>query len=548
MIHLGDLFDILPTLAENSLDSGVMDPPYGLEFMGKDWDRPWAVTAESAVGFAGRENNLTLPVHRDRRNANCRQCGGRARGGKRCTCPEPDWDRPPQNDMRELQTWCEQWAREVYRVLKPGAYLLAFGGTRTYHRLACGIEDAGFEIRDCLMWLYGSGFPKSLDVSKAIDTAAGVKRETGGQSPNWRESKRDREAFGSMEVRGENAGQVTAPVTEAAIQWQGWGTALKPGWEPIILARKPLSGTVAANVLRHGTGGLNIEGCRVGTTKDVPASPKVVGASTHTVSMPGGSMEDSGFDPNVGRWPANVVLSHHPECVELGTKQVKTDGHFPSQRGLGGLSTTGHGGQTDLFERVVDVETVEDWQCHPHCPMRILDDQTEGGSSGSGEIKISTGRKSGAGTWSDDTTGMHDGGRENTGIRDWGDSGGASRFFYCAKPSREERDYGTEHLRRRKRDESRNVGDPGGDNPRNRGAAVRGNHHPTVKPVALMRWLVRLVTPPNGTVLDCFTGSGTTGMACRYEQMKFVGIEKDAGYHELATARIEAVNPLFGDL
>lgn len=178
VLHLGDCLDEMPTLAASSADSCACDPPYGLSFMGKAWDH----------GVPG----------------------------------VPYW-------------------KQVFRVLKPGAHLVAFGGTRTYHRMACAIEDAGFEIRDCIQWLYGSGFPKSLDVSKAIDKAAGAEREVVGVSPNWRDSKRDREINGSMEVRGENAGLITECATDASRQWSGYGTALKPACEPIVLARKPLS-------------------------------------------------------------------------------------------------------------------------------------------------------------------------------------------------------------------------------------------------------------------------------------------------------------------
>ena len=157
-LYHGDCLDVLRGLPDASVDAIVTDPPYGLEFMGKDWDRPWAVTASAGVGFKGREDNLTLPSHRDGRNANCRTCGGRQRGANRCTCDSPSWDRHPREDMVAFQQWCAEWATECLRVLKPGGHLLAFGGTRTWHRLACAVEDAGFEIRDSIAWLYGSGF------------------------------------------------------------------------------------------------------------------------------------------------------------------------------------------------------------------------------------------------------------------------------------------------------------------------------------------------------------------------------------------------------
>jgi len=338
-IRQGDCREVMASMAASSVDAIVTDPPYGLSFMGKGWDH----------GVPG----------------------------------------------------VEFWA-EALRVAKPGAHLLAFGGTRTYHRLACAVEDAGWEIRDCVMWVYGSGFPKSLDVSKAIDKAAGAEREVVGTSPNWRESKRDRERFGSMEVRGENAGLITAPATPEAQQWSGWGTALKPAWEPIILARKPFKGTVAANVLEHCTGAINVDGCRIGmmTQEEIARS----GRSTTGMFAKGGlDWSRSGKEPQ-GRWPANFI---------------------------------------------------------------------------------------------------HDGSEEATAPM-----GEAARYFYCAKASKADRG--------------------------------EGNSHPTVKPTELMRYLCRLVTPPGGVVLDPFMGSGSTGKAASLESFRFIGIEREAEYAEIARHRIQA--------
>src|SRR5690606_30348572 len=258
-LYHGDCLDVLRGLPDASVDAIVTDPPYGLEFMGKDWDRPWAVTASAGVGFKGREDNLTLPSHRDGRNANCRTCGGRQRGANRCTCDSPSWDRHPREDMVAFQQWCAEWATECLRVLKPGGHMLAFGGSRTWHRLACAVEDAGFEIRDSIAWLNGSGFPKSMDVSKAIDKAAGAERD---------DAYAETAKVTDNEVYGKGLGVdliERRPATPDAERWQGWGTALKPAFEPIVVARKPLAGTVAANVLAHGTGALNIDGCRIHT-------------------------------------------------------------------------------------------------------------------------------------------------------------------------------------------------------------------------------------------------------------------------------------------
>ncbi len=381
-LHHGDCRAVMGTIDPASIDAIVTDPPYGLEFMGKEWDRPWAVDAKSPVGYAGREDNLTLPSYSDNRNANCRACGGRQRGKKRCTCATPEWDRNPTSDSTELQAWHESWAREAYRILKPGGHLVAFGGTRTFHRLTCAIEDAGFEIRDCLSWLYGSGFPKSHNLPG------------------------------------------------------GLGTALKPGWEPIVLARRPLIGTVARNVGEHSTGALNIDGCRIEGVKGVPASPcrvdsTIYGAGSSTTT--GGT---AGFDPTIGRWPANVVLDE-TVALQMGDK---------------------------------------------------------------------------------------------------------SRYFYQPKASRAERNAGLEGMPEKARpgafdDDNYEWKQPNGHVV----AKPTANHHPTVKPVALMRWLVRLVTPPGGTVLDPFLGSGTTGIAAELEGMAFVGIEQDAEYLEIARHRIAHV-------
>lgn len=268
----GDCLEILPTLAECSIDSCVTDPPYHLT---------------SIVKRYGSKN--AAPTHGVYKRHATGFMGKRWDGGDIAFRPD---------------VWCE-----IIRILNPGAHLVAFGGTRTYHRMACAIEDAGFEIRDTLCWLYGQGFPKSHDIGKGIDKAAGAERKIVGRRPDWVVSDKWRQSEGKKD-RPNSILNITEASTEDARRWNGWGTALKPAFEPIVLARKPLSEkTVAANVLRWGTGAINVDGCRVGTTKDVPASPKTVPASTYTVSMPGKD-GTSGFNPNIGRWPANVVLSY----------------------------------------------------------------------------------------------------------------------------------------------------------------------------------------------------------------------------------------------
>jgi len=400
-LHHGDCLTVLRTLTDNSVDAVVTDPPYGLSFMGKKWD----------------------------------------------------YDVPSED------IW-----RECLRVLKPGGHLLAFAGTRTQHRMACNIEDAGFDIRDMIAWVYGSGFPKSLDVSKAIDKAAGAEREVVGYSRGV--AVEDNQGYGGFARGGVGIVQksaeipVTKAATDAAKQWEGWGTALKPAMEPITVARKPLVGTVAENVLTHGTGAINVDGCRVGTEQTVTQAKKgMYGAGSVE------KMREQGFRPYhidnrdqpektnpSGRWPANLIHDGSDEVVGL----------FPDSKGSGPARTLNRGQR-------------------------------------------------------DDGWGMAD---QPGNLRDAG-SGSAARFFYTAKASKADRERGL--------DDAPTIT-----------AATSGskNPHPTVKPIALMRYLIRLVTPPNGVVLDPFMGSGTTGLAASDEQKSFIGIERDDAYFHIAQHRL----------
>jgi 16S rRNA G966 N2-methylase RsmD len=418
----GDCFEVLKQLADASVDSVVTDPPYGLSFMGKAWDY----------------------------------------------------------DVPKAEVW-----REVLRVLKPGGHLVAFFGSRTYHRGVVQIEDAGFEIRDSLMWLYGTGFPKSLNVGKAIDAAAGAERK--GDGSTQRPELRVAYGKGAGALRCGQCGKsrngtscncpMPAPATEAAAQWEGWGTALKPAHEPIVLARKPLVGTVAANVQAHGTGALNIDGCRIAGTKPLMGERTATIVAAKSMSGTSTGRTSTGEMTTEGRWPANVLLDEEAAAAldeQSGT--LKTHGN------------TGTG-------------TIQ--------PFKSVAKGAEGA---------------------------------RTYLPQPSDSGGASRFFYCAKASASERDRGCEHLPAKSGGEAtdREDGSIGVDNPRagaGRGGGRR-NFHPTVKPIALMRWLVRLITPPGGTVLDPFTGSGTTGIAALEEGFNFLGIERDAAYAEIARARL----------
>lgn len=372
----GNSLEVLKTLENNSVDSIVTDPPYELGFMGKKWDN---------TGIA-----------------------------------------------YNVELW-----KECLRVLKPGGHLLAFGGTRTYHRMTCAIEDAGFEIRDCIMWIYGSGMPKSHDISKAIDKKLGTKREVVAikkkpQSYGYEGNN----VYGGDKNRG-GIQEITAPATSEAQQWDGWGTHLKPANEPIVLARKPLSEkTIAENVLKWGTGGLNIDGCRLNTLPRKTGTKPTSDGATGTGNTLVGSSKNrqAEYDMlNKGRFPANVILDE-----EAG---------------------------------------------------RMLDEQQEG----------------------------------------------ASRFFYCAKASKKERNMGLEDVEPTTVDDGRNKPI---DNPFLRGKTPRQNTHPTVKPIKLMEYLITLITPPNGIVLDPFFGSGTTGIAAVNLGFNYIGIELDKQYVEIARKRV----------
>lgn len=424
----GDCIEAMRAMEPESIDAVVTDPPYGIGFMGHEWDQP-TVEFERAPGKKQRQPD--------------RDTGAGHRGHDRPDAMNTGrYDLSPPA-MKAFQAWSAEWAAEAWRVLKPGGYLLVFAGTRTYHRMASGVEDAGFEIRDCIAWMYGSGFPKSLDVSKAIDKGVGTMS--------------DREV-------------VTTPATPDAGRWQGWGTALKPAHEPIVMARKPLSErNVAANVLRWGTGGLNIDGTRI--EGEAPAFDRMAGDRSRENYRTGTSARTG--EMTSGRWPANVILDE-----EAGA---------------------------------------------------MLDEQSGGSKSSSGKPRAG---RNGEG-WGMTATGA-----------EYDDTGGASRFFYCPKADRAEREKGVEHMTRKALLWSSGEQSPGTFQAEGtlREAA---NHHPTVKPVELMRWLVRLVTPPGGTVLDPFTGSGTTGIAALREGFGFVGIEREAEYVEIARARIVGDAPLF---
>lgn len=444
---------------------------------------------------------------------------------------------------------------EVMRCLKPGAHVFSFGGTRTWDLISLGIRAAGFENRDtiaadypALRWDYGSGFPKSLDVSKAIDSAAGAERKVVGPG---------RRHGGGIQGNGtgyelpSDVPDITAPATEAAAEWNGWKTALKPSWEPVLVFRKPLSGTVAANVLKYGCGALNIDACRVYTDwneADRPESWKRSGHSrdgydAETIAVPPGN----GIYCNpLGRFPPNRVLIHAEGCVRVGGRRVR--GVQVTAGGLGGYGRDeSMPYQIGVGRQYAEDETVDDWRCVDGCPCKALNDQA-GFRKGPGTPS--------SGSWA--CGGLGYGGTSRGSDRRFSgyepDGGTCSRFFpqfqaevpwfYSAKASRTEREFGCESLPARKSAEvtGRDEDAPGHNNPRS-GSRKRGeirNTGPCVKPQEFLRWLVRLGCRPGGLVLVPYCGTGSEVIACVGAGMRAIGIEGDAEMVAIANARCAA--------
>ncbi|KKM20525.1 hypothetical protein LCGC14_1644600 [marine sediment metagenome] len=386
-------------------DAIITDPPYELGFMGKSWDN-------SGVAY-------------------------------------------------NINVW-----REVLRIAKPGAIMLCFGGTRTFHRLTCAIEDAGWQIRDCFSWLYGSGFPKSLNISKAIDKAKGVYKK-GEVLPS------SRKTHGNMDFQMKEK-TAANPQTDLAKLWCGYGTALKPAWEPIIVAMKPLDGTYAQNAEKHGVAGLNIDGGRIGKSADDRTEYGVNGIERKTGNVFGKQYGKIQFDGSQGRWPANVILDEEAAAM------------LDEQSGIS------RGGKTYNYV-------------------------------GQKEYQVA---------------GFIPNNKPNS-PSNRGDSGGASRFFYCAKASRSERNAGLEGMDAEPI-KGRDTGQDIRNVPYKQRISPIQNHHPTVKPLKLMEYLCRLVKPPSEhpILLDPFCGSGTTLMAAVNTGWDYVGVEKEAEYVEIARRRV----------
>lgn len=430
-------------MPENSVDSIVTDPPYGLAFMGAKWD-----------SFNGGSGNQTI----SERQAEGKRYADENKGAPRYA--NSHGKKVTQGEMVAFQLAMTPIFEEALRVAKPGAHLLCFGGTRTFHRMACAIEDAGWEIRDCIMWVYGSGFPKSMDVSKAIDKALGAERKKRGG-----EGEHAGNVDFGMKNRCPKCGKPyfsadpctcpredKQPITDAAAQWDGWGTCLKPAWEPIIVSRKPLDGTVANNVLKWGVGALNIDACRV------PTDESLKGGAYAEKSNRSGLPGDKRSDKAAGMFAPGKTMDR---------EFVQPSGRFPAN-----LVHDGSQMVLDLFPDT-------------------------GKSSGGGGVKA-PGKNGIYGSYS---------GYEYPQQLGLGDSGSAARFFYCAKASKKDRG--------------------------------EGNNHPTVKPTELMKWLVKLVTPEGGVVLDPFAGSGTTLVACKMLGRDCIGIEREPEYVEIIKRRLE---------
>lgn len=507
-IYHADNRDVLPFIEQTS--AVVTDPPYGLSFMGKGWD----------------------------------------------------------HQVPGVEFW-----QAISEAMLPGAHLLAFGGTRTYHRMAVAIEDAGYEIRDTLQWLYGSGFPKSHDVSKAIDKMAGAEREVVGKRDRYRDG-RDRNDLGPVSnlyehgLEGRNGyNDITAPATPEAEQWQGWGTALKPAYEPIIMARLPFKGTVAANVLAHGTGAINIDGSRIGGNTWVDEDNLCSSCAEDAVAMPKPITPET----RASTAPSNAALTLNGRAESSQHDTSKTDTGCcdgPSQAGqntdlyTGSSLSTAVSGKNSTAPSLTDTSsttsttipsTTASRTCnscgamytHPTTtragqkPGRwpsniILDEEAAAMLDAQSGVTTSgaAGRKG--------SSGFVNGYNGDYSVP-YGDTGGASRFFYVAKASRRERNAGLEGMPAQINGRNQSSFDggtmlTGSGNPRNTGTA---NHHPTVKPLALMRYLIQMVTPPGGIVLDPFMGSGSTLVAAAELGFRAIGIELSEEYAEIAARRVD---------
>ena len=458
-LHNGDCLNVLKMMIEDEVfvDSIVTDPPYELGFMGRSWD-------STGIAF-------------------------------------------------QKETW-----ELCFKVLKPGGHLLAFSGSRTYHRMAVAIEDAGFEIRDQVMWLYGSGFPKSMNIGKTLDKKLGNERVAVGERTRNVKPFDDGNGWNSNNTTGNHI------YTKGNSEWEGWGTALKPAHEPLVLARKPLSEkSVVDNVLKHRTGGINIDECRVeGNDAKYPdTNPDFRDQGRQ-------SKENMGIDK-----------------LSFGqTENVKRKKVVRKSRDENGVWTNDNSGMKAEGSEYADADP------RGRFPSNVMHDGSDVVKDIFPNTKSSNvSRERKAGTEFGQSSGWNKHNNVDSGLMPaYGDDGSASRYFYCAKTSKAERNQGLDNLPTKKASSM-----PGRRNPNDmkdskidndvtgRFVTEKKNIHPTVKPIKLMKYLCRLITPKGGTVLDPFMGSGSTGMAAKEENFEFVGIEKEEEYFNIATARIESV-------
>lgn len=596
-LYQGDCREVLKQFPDNHFDACVTDPPYGLEFMGKDWDnlgdagrnRQKAIEKSSFGSIMGAKTKSPRIVRVRRRK--CVACGGYSGGPfENCKCSSPTWEQDTY--PQAMQDWHCQWAKEVLRVLKPGAHLLSFGGSRTYHRMACAIEDAGFEIRDQIQWIYGSGFPKSMDISKAIDKAAGAEREdaiTGGHmgisqyGGDARNANADAHYSKIPHIVGKGVLSKGSPATPEAEQWDGWGTALKPAHEPIALAQKPKEGTFAVNVLKYGVGGINIDGCRIETNEQAAKCEhkgKVYDGVSDGYKRPNKSSythkTDWHMDSN-GRFPANIILDGSEEVLTEFAKAGERPSEWSNRKtarnsDLKGVTEFGTGKrgkhhsdtgtaarffkickgdelcesvsiaekslnlQETVGDSVLRLVAIEGHQGDRQLRDLVIPFMTEMRKQLNGNIETDTPKMVSLGekclrellliimgrlqashvnhvdikklinTMTTIQNLLNIDGFVEAVMSDTillnmvlGGLGCLPRFNYCAKASQEER---------------------------------KGSKHPTVKPLELMKYLCRLITPQGGLILDPFAGSGTTIQAAVEEGFRVVGIEKDSKYCE----------------
>lgn len=470
----GDNMESLKKLPDNFVDSIVTDPPYGLSFMNKKWDY----------------------------------------------------------DVPSVEFW-----KEVYRVLKPGGHILSFGGTRTYHRMVVNMEDAGFEIRDQIMWVYGSGFPKSHNIGKAVDKLEGNEREVVGDIV-YADGSKSRKTAQSFQSGGNGNIIGDTIKTKGISPYEGWGTGLKPANEPICVARKPLSEkSVAENVLKYGTGGINIDGCRIGTD----TIKSVYGGFTNALVdgrdedtrkewIDNSKKENGQFNTSEtqGRFPANFII----ECT--------CDEVIPGDKGETIINEGNYNDTSEIYGKYKNIRTTtytdkSDIHTNPDCPCRLLDEQSgfsktncKKGTDINSEVK---------GGSAFPTSGYKKATIQST----INDTGGASRFFYVAKVSKKERNMGLDEFEDKEKIQFNTCDyklQPNGVMVENTKNTITKNNHPTVKPINLLTYLCRLITPKGGIILDPYMGSGSTGISALLEGFEFIGMEMDDEYFNIAEARI----------